>query len=104
MANEVTDKNIGEVIKKPAVLIDFWAPWCMPCRMVAPVLDDLSEELKDKVYIGKLNVDDNHSTASKYGVMSIPTMIFFRNGEQVDSVVGALPKAQLKAFIEKNLK
>ncbi len=79
------------------VLVDCWAPWCGPCRMVAPVLQQLASEYAGQVKIAKLNVDENPATASRYGIQSIPTMLLFNRGEQVDRLVGALPKQQIEA-------
>lgn len=98
---EVTDTNFAaEVLEAPqAVLVDFWAPWCGPCRIVAPHLEELNNE-RDDLTVVKLNVDENPATAAKYGIMSIPTMILFRNGQVAKQVVGALPKARLQQEIE----
>ena len=85
------------------VLVDFWAEWCGPCRMIAPVLDDLAESMDGKVQIAKLNVDENQEVAFKYQVSSIPTLILFKNGEVADRVMGALPKSALEQFVERNL-
>ena len=86
----LTDQNFQDEVKAAStpVLVDFWAEWCAPCRMIAPVLDELAEEYDGKVKIGKVNVDDNRSTAAQYGVMSIPTLILFKNGEMVEQMVG----------------
>jgi thioredoxin 1 len=84
-------------------LVDFWAPWCGPCRMIAPILDELAGELKDKAKIVKINVDENPMVAGQFGVMSIPTLLLFKNGKKVDQKVGGQAKPQLKAFIEQAL-
>jgi thioredoxin 2 len=78
-----------------AVLVDCWAPWCGPCKMVAPVLDQLASEYSGRIKIAKLNVDENPMTASRYGIQSIPTMLLFKNGNQIDKLVGALPKQEI---------
>ncbi|MFC7393711.1 thioredoxin [Scopulibacillus cellulosilyticus] len=98
----VTDQNFSEAISSGLVLVDFWAPWCGPCKMIAPVLEEVDSEMSDKVQIVKLNVDDNQNTASEYGVMSIPTLIVFKDGEIVDKVVGFQPKEALINVIEKH--
>ncbi|MCW9699556.1 MULTISPECIES: thioredoxin [unclassified Avibacterium] len=84
------------------VLLDFWAPWCGPCRMVGPILDELAAELGDKVKIVKINIDENQATPSQFGVRSIPTLLMFKEGKAVATQVGALPKNQLAAFIAQN--
>jgi thioredoxin 1 len=103
MANisAVTDNNFqSEVIESDTpVLVDFWAPWCGPCRAVAPVLEEIASE-RDDVRIVKLNVDENQQTAAQYEVLSIPTMILFRNGQVATKVVGALPRKRLEAQLE----
>lgn len=98
---EVTDANFqAEVLESDtAVLVDFWAPWCGPCRVVAPHLEELNNERQD-LRVVKLNVDDNPATAAKYGVMSIPTMIVFKQGEVAKQIIGALPKKRIEAEIE----
>lgn len=85
------------------VLVDFWATWCGPCRIIAPLIEELAKEYKDKIKIGKLNVDDNPKIATHYGIMSIPTLIFFKNGKVMEQGTGALSKAELKKKIEENL-
>ena len=99
---EVTDANFqAEVLESPApVLVDFWAPWCGPCRQVAPVLEEIAGEQGEKLKIVKLNVDDNQQTAAQYGVMSIPTLILFKGGVPAKQVVGALPKKRLEGELE----
>lgn len=82
------------------VLVDFWAEWCGPCKMIGPALEEISDELGDKVTITKLNIDEHPVTPGKYGVRGIPTMIMFRDGQIVDTKVGAAPKAQIKSWIE----
>ena len=94
---EVSDSNFeDEVIKSEMpVLVDFWAEWCAPCRMVAPVLEELAEEYAGRVKVAKLNVDANRETAARYDIMSIPTVILFKDGQAAKQVVGALPKESL---------
>ncbi|MBI4286442.1 MAG: thioredoxin [Chloroflexi bacterium] len=101
----VTDADFDQKVLKAAtpVLVDFWAAWCGPCRMVAPVLEELAEEYKDKMVVAKLNVDQNAKTTAKYHVMSIPTMLLFKNGQLVTSVVGYKPKAELKKNLDSAL-
>jgi len=99
---EVSDSNFqAEVIDSVTpVLVDFWAPWCGPCRQVAPVLEEIAGEQGDSLKIVKLNVDDNQQTAAQYGVMSIPTLILFKGGAPAKQVVGALPKKRLEGELE----
>ena len=98
----IDDSNFDQTVLQAAtpVLVDFWAPWCHPCRMVAPVLDELAEEYSGKITFTKLNVDENPKTASQYSVMSIPTMIIFKVGKPFSNVVGFKPKAQLKQDLD----
>ena len=101
----VTDDNFGQEVlgAEGPVLVDFWAEWCGPCRMIAPSLEELSDELADKVTIAKLNIDDDPTTPARYGVRGIPTMILFRNGEKVADMVGARPKSQIQNWLESAL-
>ncbi len=98
----LTDQNFQDEVKnsQTPLLVDFWAEWCAPCRMIAPVLDEIAEEYDGKVTIGKINVDQNRSVAAQYGVMSIPTLILFKNGEMVEQLVGAQPKENLVKVIQ----
>lgn len=100
---EINDSNFDSEIKNGVVMVDFWAPWCAPCRMVAPVLDELSNEFKDQVKIVKLNVDENIQAASKYSVTSIPTLIIFKNGEIAERTVGAGPKQHYMNILNKHI-
>jgi len=99
---ELTDANFeAEVINSEIpVLVDFWAPWCGPCRMVAPIVEEISHEYDGKVKVGKLNTDDNQMVASQYGIMSIPTLMIFKGGKVVDRIIGAQPKSALTGKIE----
>ncbi len=98
----VTDADFGEkVLKNPLpVVVDFWAEWCGPCRMVAPVLDELSGEIGDKAVIAKMNVDENRETPSQYKIHAIPTLIFFKNGKETARIVGIEPKNSIKAKLD----
>ncbi|WP_349408083.1 thioredoxin [Pseudalkalibacillus sp. SCS-8] len=100
--SHVTDQNFSTETSEGLVLADFWAPWCGPCKMIAPVLEEIDNEMNDKVKIVKLDVDENQETAGKYGVMSIPTLMLFKNGEVVDQVVGFQPKEALVELINKH--
>jgi len=98
---KITDADIEETIKKyDTMVIDCWAPWCGPCRMVGPIIDELAKEMQGQVVFGKLNVDENQQTSMKYQIMAIPTLLVFRNGELTDKLVGAHPKEELKKKIE----
>jgi len=101
----VNDDDFEETVLKSAepVLVDFWAEWCGPCKMIAPILDAVSEEYAGRLTVAKLNIDDNPVTPQKYGVRGIPTLILFKNGEVEATKVGAVAKSQLTAFIEANL-
>ncbi|MCJ7839822.1 thioredoxin [Lederbergia sp. NSJ-179] len=101
--SHATDQNFASEISEGVVLVDFWAPWCGPCKMIAPVLEEMDAELNGKAKIVKLNVDDNQETAGKYGVMSIPTLIVFKDGEEVDKTVGFQPKEALEEFLNKHI-
>jgi thioredoxin 1 len=102
---EITDGNFDEeVIKSDVpVLVDFWAPWCGPCRMVAPIVEELAEEYAGKVKFTKLNTDDNINTAMRFGIRSIPTLLIFRRGELAGQIIGFRPKSELKNNLEKVL-
>jgi len=99
----VSDQSFNTAVEgQGTVVVDFWAPWCGPCKMLAPILEELSTELGDSVKIAKLNVDENPETASRFGVMSIPTLIFFKDGQPVDKVVGLNSKESLKNIVAKH--
>jgi thioredoxin 1 len=100
----LTDSNFAsEVSKYPIMLVDFWAPWCGPCRMVSPMIEQLSREYSGKVAFGKVNVDENQRIASSFGIQSIPTLMIFKGGKTVDVMVGALPKAQIEMKLKQQL-
>lgn len=101
MAREITDANFQSILAegKP-VVVDFWAPWCGPCKMMLPIVDELEKEYEGKIIVGKLNVDENDATCSTYGIMNIPTMLFFKDGELVNRHVGAMRKVDLQKLFE----
>ena len=100
----ITDETFQETVQKyPLVVIDCWAPWCGPCRMVAPVIEEMANDYAGKIVFGKLIVDENKQTAMKYGIMSIPTLLIFKKGELVDQIAGAMPRQMLEPEITKYL-
>lgn len=99
----VNSQEFNELMNEKAVLVDFFATWCGPCKMLSPVLEGVAEKMKDKVTIVKVDVDRSPDLAAKFGVMSVPTMIMFKNGRQVDAFSGYMPEANLMANIERNL-
>jgi thioredoxin 1 len=106
MVQEITDKNFKEEVLESTlpVLVDFWAPWCGPCRMVAPVVEEIAEKYSGRLKVGKLNVDNNTLIASQFEIMSIPTLIIFKDGKIVKRIVGAVSSSELKAKIDDCLK
>ena len=104
MALQITDANYKELLaSNKLVVIDFWAEWCGPCRSIAPAVEELATEFEDEAIIGKYNVDNDNELSEEYGIRSIPTLLFFKEGKLVDKQVGASSKADLKAKIEANL-
>ncbi|MFC0476573.1 thioredoxin [Robertmurraya beringensis] len=100
---KINDDTFKNEISNGLVLVDFWAPWCGPCKMIAPVLEEINEEMGDQVKIAKLNVDDNQVTTAEFGVMSIPTLLVFKDGEVVEKVIGFQPKENLVDVLSKHL-
>jgi thioredoxin 1 len=99
----VTDLNFNEIVKtRPLALIDFWAAWCAPCRALEPTIEELASEYSGKVFIGKLNVDENPETAELFQVFSIPTLVILKGGKEVDRIVGCVPKGHIQAALEKH--
>lgn len=102
---EISDSNFeSEVVKSDVpVLVDFWAPWCGPCRAIAPIVEEISSAYEGKIKVGKMNVDENQSTTMKFGIRSIPTIIMFKGGEAVDQIIGAVPKGEIEKVVEKSI-
>jgi thioredoxin 1 len=102
MTIEITDQNFDEMINNPdkMILVDFWASWCNPCKALAPMLEDASNDLAEKILVFKINIDENPDSPQRYGVRGIPTIIFFKSGKEIDRQVGVLPKSKLYEKIE----
>ena len=103
LVSAITDAEFKATVAQGVTLVDFWAPWCGPCKMIAPTLDELAGELQGRARIAKVNVDDNPEVAGSFGIMSIPTLLLFKDGQPVGKLVGAQPKASLKAFVAQAL-
>ena len=102
MALELTDSNFDEIVLKSdkPVIVDFWAEWCGPCRMVGPIVNEVGEDFKEKAIVGKLDVDSNPEITMRFGIRNIPTILFFKNGEVADKQVGAVPKSMIVSKLE----
>ena len=104
MAKEITDSNFPELLGSgQPLVVDFWAPWCGPCKMISPIIDELADEYEGRVIVGKVNVDENDDTCAAYGIMNIPTILFFKNGELVHRQVGAIRKPDLQKLFDQIL-
>lgn len=103
MLSAITDQNFTEEVSEGLVMVDFWAPWCGPCRMQTPILEQMSEDYIDQVKFTKVNVDENPATSQQYGIMSIPNMLLLKDGEVVENIIGVHQKEQLKQIISKHL-
>ena len=104
-AIELTDANVDQALQRfPLIVVDCWAPWCGPCRMMTPVIDELAREYAGKIVFGKVNVDENAQTAMKYGIRSIPALLIFQDGKVADQIIGAQPKQALEPQLTKYLK
>ncbi len=103
LVQHITDEQFQTTVAAGVTLVDFWAPWCGPCKNIAPILDELAVDLKGKARIVKINIDDNPVVAGQFGIMSIPTLLLFKDGKKVDQKVGGQAKPQLKAFVEQAL-
>ena len=101
---ELNKENFTETVRsKKPVLVDYWAEWCGPCKMVAPILEEVASDMSDKLTVGKVDVDENQELAAQLNIMSIPTLVLFKDGEVVDQAIGALSKAQLLSFLEQHI-
>jgi len=100
----VTDSNFNEIVNShPLALIDCWAPWCAPCVVIAPIIEEIAKEYAGKVLVGKLNVDENPATAQRFQILGIPTMLIIKNGREVERIVGVVPKSYVEAYLSKHL-
>lgn len=103
MAIHITDETIAKEVEDGLTLVDFWAPWCGPCQMIAPILEELDEELGSDIKIVKLNIDENQLAAAHFAIQNIPTMILFKDGEALEMIVGVQPKELLKGYLEEKI-